>query len=116
MHRVLKHLAAIVALPVAAGCVGGSSCAGATPLPESFKNSSRIENAGALRLTDEGFNFLEKNPAVVATLLLPGNAGGGLQTFEIPTSSQANFTPPGCESYRKGATTFSAFLRSSTLQ
>lgn len=86
MPRVLKHLVAILALIIIAGCSGGgctSGCAscGVTPLPEGFDLDRRIENAASIRITDTGFKFLQDNGGNLAATLL----GGNMITFDVPT-------------------------------
>jgi hypothetical protein len=93
------------------GCAGGSSCSGVAPLPEGFKAESRIENAGSVRLTSSGVDFLEKNLGTVAQTLLGAMGEGGVITFQVPKTSgsqigidydickdgpKPNGTPPEC--------------------
>jgi hypothetical protein len=87
-----KHLVAIVAVLLVAGCGGGGcsgcACAGVTPLAEGFKPEKRIENAGSVRVTDSGVTFLQDNLGTLAKGLLGGNgANGGVLTFDIPNTS-----------------------------
>jgi hypothetical protein len=81
-----------VALLLVAGCGGGGcsgcACGGVTPLAEGFKPAKRIENSGAIRITDSGLTFLEQNLGTLAKGLLGGTAGnGGVLTFPIPAST-----------------------------
>jgi hypothetical protein len=87
-----RHLLAIVAVLLVAGCGGGGcsgcACAGVTPLAEGFKPEKRIENSGSVRITDSGVTFLEDNLGTLAKGLLGGNgANGGVLTFDIPNTS-----------------------------
>ena len=87
-----RHLVAIVAVLLVAGCGGGGcsscSCGGVTPLAEGFKPEKRIENSGSVRITDSGVTFLEQNLGTLAKGLLGGAAGnGGVLTFNIPNTS-----------------------------
>ncbi|MFT3763905.1 MAG: hypothetical protein QM820_00015 [Minicystis sp.] len=70
---LLKHLVAIVAVLIIAGCSGGgcggggcSSCGGITALPNGFDPAHRIENAGSVRLTKSGLGFLQSNLGTLA--------------------------------------------------
>jgi hypothetical protein len=98
MPRLLKHIIAIVILLIVAGCAGGgcgsgcSGCAGFEPLPAGFKPEARIENAGSVRLTSSGLDFLEKNIGTLAQTLIGGSANGGVMTFEIPESGGQGYT------------------------
>ncbi|NUQ78291.1 MAG: hypothetical protein HUU21_32585, partial [Polyangiaceae bacterium] len=118
MPRLLKHIVAIVVLLIVAGCAGGgcgsgcSGCAGFEPLPAGFKPQARIENAGSVRLTNSGLDFLEKNLGTLAGTLLGDMGGaGGVITFPVPATSgtqagikyeickngpNANANPPEC--------------------
>lgn len=85
MRASLKHIVmgTVVALAIGA-CSGGgctSGCGGITPLPGGFEPDARIENAGALRITDSGFAFVEQNLGTIASGVL-GSDGGPL-TFAI---------------------------------
>lgn len=88
----LKHLCFILFLVVFAGCAGScSSCSGCgmTPLPGGFPSEDRIENIGAVRLTDSGLKFIGDNIGNLAPSLLGDSAQGnaGVVTFEIPKST-----------------------------
>jgi hypothetical protein len=91
---LLKHLFAIVAVLIIAGCGGGgcggggcSSCGGVTALPNGFDPAHRIENAGSVRLTKSGLGFLQSNLGTLAKSLLGGMAANGIMTFNVPSSS-----------------------------
>ncbi|MEP7123587.1 MAG: hypothetical protein ABJE95_21845 [Byssovorax sp.] len=88
-----RHLVAIVAVLLVAGCGGGGcsgcACAGVTPLAEGFKPEKRIENAGSVRVTDTGITFLQQNLGTLAKGLLGGGANGGVLTFDIPNTSSS---------------------------
>ncbi len=88
MRAFLKHIlvGSIVALSLGA-CSGGgctSGCGGITPLPGGFEPEARIENAGALRITESGFGFLEANLGTIASGVL--GAEGGVYGFAINES------------------------------
>ncbi len=87
-----RHLVAIVAVLLVAGCGGSGcsscSCGGVTPLADGFNPEKRIENSGSVRITDTGLTFLEQNLGTLAKGLLGGNgANGGVLTFDIPKTS-----------------------------
>jgi hypothetical protein len=91
MLRLAKHLLVATLFVVFAGCAGGGcssgcSCGGVTPLAEGFDPARRIENTGALRITDSGLAFLSQNLGPLAGLLIGNGEGGGVIEFEIPTS------------------------------
>lgn len=96
---LLKHLVAIVAVLIVAGCSGGgcggggcSSCGGVTALPSGFDVNKRIENAGSVRLTQSGLAFLQSNLGTLAQSILGGMGQNGVITFPIPeTSGSASF-------------------------
>lgn len=98
MPRLLKHMIAIVVLLIVAGCAGGgcgsgcSGCSGFEPLPAGFDPKARIENAGSVRLTSSGFDFIESNLGTLAGGLLGDQGGtGGVITFNIPPTSGSQF-------------------------
>ena len=88
MPRALKHLVAILFVLIVAGCGGGgcSGCSGCgmTPLPGGFAAENRIENAGSMRLTDSGIQFLHDHMGTLAKGAL--GAAGGILTFNVPSS------------------------------
>lgn len=100
---VLKHIVvgSIVAASVGA-CSGGgctSGCGGVTPLPGGFEPDARIENAGAIRITESGFGFLEANLGTIASGVV--DTEGGVMTFaidetngsiDIPVLPDVNYT------------------------
>jgi len=96
---LLRHIVAIVAVLIIAGCGGGScggggcsSCSGITPLADGFEPTNRIENAGALRLMPSGLKFLQTNLGTLAKGLLGSSSNNGVLTFDIPaTSGSASF-------------------------
>ncbi len=96
---LLRHIVAIVALLIVAGCGGGScggggcsSCSGVTPLTNGFEATNRIENAGSLRLMPSGIKFLQNNLGTLAKGLLGSSSTNGTLTFDIPaTSGSASF-------------------------
>ncbi|MCC6554351.1 MAG: hypothetical protein IT372_15320 [Polyangiaceae bacterium] len=57
-----------------------------TPLADGFKPEDRIENAGSVRLTQSGLDFMEQNLGTLAQSLL-GSGTGGVVTFPVPESS-----------------------------
>jgi hypothetical protein len=89
MASFVKHFAAAALTLLVVGCAGGgggcASC-GLTPVPEGFKPEARIENAGSVRLTQSGVDFLEQNIGVLAQTLLGGMGMGGMITFPVDTS------------------------------
>jgi hypothetical protein len=82
---VLKHIlvGSVVAASIGAcsgeGCTSG--CGGVTPLPGGFEPDARIENAGAIRITESGFGFLEDNLGAIASGVV--DTDGGVMTFAI---------------------------------
>jgi hypothetical protein len=95
---LLRHLVAIVAVIVVAGCSGGgcgggcSSCGGITPLAGGFDTTKRIENAGSVRLTKSGLDFVSKNIGTLAKGILGGMGSGGVITFDVPQSSGTGYS------------------------
>ena len=94
MPRLLKHIIAIIVLLIVAGCAGGgcgsgcSGCGGVEPLPAGFEPKARVENAGSVRLTSSGLEFIQKNLGTLAgTLLGDSGAMGGVLTFQVPPTS-----------------------------
>ncbi|HEY1955659.1 MAG TPA: hypothetical protein VGH28_08600 [Polyangiaceae bacterium] len=65
------------------GCSSGCAGCGVTPLPGGFPKASAITNAGSVRVTRAGFDFLQKNLGTIAGKAL----GGGTITYPIPKSS-----------------------------
>ncbi len=116
MSRWLKYSWYAALAAIASGCAGScSSCSscGVTPLPGGFENAKRIDNAASVRITESGFDFLEDNLGSLAgSLLGDDTGGGGVISFEVPSSSQnllptvdidvcpggpdANANPPKC--------------------
>ena len=90
-RRFLKHIFAILVLLIVAGCSGGgcSGCAGCgiTPLPQGFPVEARIENAGSVRLTQSGLQFLSANIGTLVKAALGNMGTGGVITFPIPEST-----------------------------
>ncbi|APR77126.1 Hypothetical protein A7982_02473 [Minicystis rosea] len=91
---LLRHLVAIMAVLIIAGCSGGgcggggcSSCGGVTALPNGFEPNKRIENAGSVRLTKSGLGFLQSNLGPLAQKLLGGSGNAGVLTFNVPSTS-----------------------------
>ncbi len=90
---LLRHLVAIVVVLVIAGCGGGgcgggcSSCGGIAPLAGGFNVDKRVENAGSVRVTSSGLDFIGSNLSTLAQGLLGGMGAGGVIKFEIPTSA-----------------------------
>jgi len=116
MPRLMKHMVGILAVILVIGCSGGgcgNGCAscGLTPLAEGFDPASRIENAGSVRLTSSGLEFLQQNLGGLAKALLGSGTSGGFLTFPVPESTgtavlvdyticpggaDPNATPPKC--------------------
>ncbi len=73
-------------------CSGGTSagCGGCgTPLDGDFPRDVRVPNAGAVRVTRTGLDFLAENGATVAGSAITGQPSkSGPATFPIPTSTQ----------------------------
>jgi len=89
-RRFLKHIFAILVLLIVAGCSGGgcSGCAGCgiTPLPQGFPIEARVENAGSVRLTQSGLQFLSANLGTLVKAALGDMGQGGIITFPIDES------------------------------
>jgi hypothetical protein len=84
----MKHVLGILGVLTVAACSGTEGCAGCDgmqPLPAGFDSASRIENAAAVRVTESGFNFLEKNIGNLAGQFLATdpNTQGGVLSFPI---------------------------------
>lgn len=95
---LLRHVLAILAVLIIAGCSGGgcggggcSSCGGVTPLQNGFDVTHRIENAGSVRLTQSGLTFIQQNLGSLAKSLLGGSSVGGVLTFDVPKTSGGSF-------------------------
>lgn len=90
-RRFLKHLFAILVVLIVAGCSGGGcgGCAGCgvTPLPQGFPAEARVENAGSVRLTQSGLQFLSGNIGTLVKAALGNMGQGGVITFPIPQST-----------------------------
>ncbi len=84
-RRLLKHIFAILIVLIVAGCSGGGcgGCAGCgvTPLPQGFPAEARVENAGSVRLTQSGLQFLSANIGTLAQAPLGDMGQGGIITF-----------------------------------
>src|SRR5436305_1593226 len=65
------------------GCTSGCAGCGVTPLPGGFPKASTITNAGSVRLTRSGLDFLQTNLGAIAGQVL----GGGTITYPIGKSS-----------------------------
>ena len=92
-YRFAKHAFAAGVVLSFAGCAGGgcAGCGGA-PIPGGFPLSQRMENAGSIRLTKAGLDFVGTNVGKVAEAA----AGGAATSFPIPESvSQVNVTGIG---------------------
>ena len=77
---------AIVWLVVACsggGCTSGCAGCGVTPLPGGFPKASTITNAGSVRVTRSGLDFMQTNLGAIAGKVL----GGGTITYPIGKSS-----------------------------
>ncbi len=79
----LALLALLVGACSSDGCSSG--CGGITPLAGGYPADKRIENAAALRLTQQGIDFLEANIGVLASQLL----GGGQGVIEFPVDESS---------------------------
>ncbi|MEO7327671.1 MAG: hypothetical protein ABI193_03765, partial [Minicystis sp.] len=56
------------------------------PLAGGFNVDKRIENAGSVRVTNSGLEFIGSNLSTLAKGLLGGMGGGGTIKFQVPTS------------------------------
>jgi hypothetical protein len=75
------------------GAGGGSGCG--SPLPDGFPEADRIQNAGAVRVTRTGLDFLAANAPAVAGQLIQtdgGTSATGTTTFEINATEQKGQT------------------------
>lgn len=83
-YRFAKHVFAAGLVLSFAGCSGGG-CAGCggTPIPGGFPLAQRMENAGSIRLTKAGLDFIGEN---ISTLAEAAAGAGGVSTFPIPES------------------------------
>ncbi|MBI2893975.1 MAG: hypothetical protein HYY06_10515 [Deltaproteobacteria bacterium] len=86
MRSFLKQAFAIVLVLLVTSCEGGgcSGCEGCgiEQIPGGFPLENRIENAGQIRLTSHGIDFIEANLGEIIGAVMPG----GL-SFAIPQSS-----------------------------
>jgi MYXO-CTERM domain-containing protein len=84
LHKHLGRVGFLASLFVVASCSGGgcANCAGSTPIPGGFPREKAIENAGALRVTRPGLDFVAENLPQIATKLV--TAPGGNLNFDIP--------------------------------
>ena len=88
MPRWVKHVLGILSVMSVAACSGSSgcsSCSGVTPLPAGFDSAARIENAASVRITEDGFNFIESNIGALAGTLI-GGGGAAIMTFPFGTT------------------------------
>lgn len=90
----LVFLVMLVAACSGGGCSGCTGCAGTTPLPGGFPKDKTVENAGSVRLSRPGLDFLEQNlPAIAGQV---AGAQGGKLTIAFPeTVSGDNVLCPG---------------------
>lgn len=65
------------------GCSSGCAGCGVTPLAGGFPKASAITNAGSVRVTRAGLDFMQANLGAIAGKML----GGGTITYPIPKSS-----------------------------
>lgn len=104
-----RLLLAVFVLVVAAcnggGCSSGCASCGTTPLPGGFPKAETVPNAGQVRVTRPGLDFVQANVGTLAQKLLATNGTGGVMTFDIPKASQsgasvctpANPVAPQCQ-------------------
>ncbi len=71
------------------GCSSGCAGCGVTPLAGGFPKASAITNAGSVRVTRAGLDFLQANLGTIAG----GVLGGGTITYPIPKSSSSTGVP-----------------------
>jgi hypothetical protein len=84
----------LVAACSGGGCTGCTGCGGTTALPGGFPKERTIENAGAVRLSRQGLDFLEQNLPTIAAQV--AGAQGGKLVIPIPeTPAGANVLCPG---------------------
>lgn len=86
MPRSSRSFAAFALLFGLGACSGGS-CAGLDPLPAGFPPEAAAESGASVRITPEGFDFLEAN----ASSLVANIAGGASLAFDIPESQGTIF-------------------------
>lgn len=72
----------LVAACSGGGCSGSSGCAGTTPLAGGFPKEKTVENAGSVRLSRPGLDFLEQNLPTIASQLT--GATNGKYVIAIP--------------------------------
>ncbi|HEY2369392.1 MAG TPA: hypothetical protein VGH87_23505 [Polyangiaceae bacterium] len=65
------------------GCTSGCAGCGVTPLPGGFPKASTITNAGSVRVTRAGLDFMQTNLGAIAGQVL----GGGTITYPIGKTS-----------------------------
>jgi hypothetical protein len=75
------------ALLLGLGACSGGSCAGLAPLPSGFPPEAAVESGAAVRITPEGFDFLEQNAGALVSSL----GGGASLVFDIPESQGTIF-------------------------
>ncbi len=89
--RTVWRLLVVAAVVLIAGCSGGGcasscSCGGMKPLINGYDKPAKVENVGAIRLTDSGLTFLQDNlPALVEAAM--GGDGSGTLSFPVDTST-----------------------------
>ncbi len=90
----------LVAACSGGGCSSGCSGCGMTPLTKPIDSSSIISNAGSLRVTRSGLDFIQTAMPTLAQQLVSGTSGGELQyplTLGTQTVAgiQLSFCPSG---------------------
>lgn len=84
----VRQLIVVLAVLVVASCSGsgcsGCSGCGVTPLPNGFPKPQAVDNAGSIRITRSGLDFVGDNLGTVAGKAL---GQGGVLHFNIPSST-----------------------------
>ena len=92
MDSRFRQLFGVLFFLLVASCSGGgcSSCAGSTPLPGGFPKEKAVDNAGMVRVSRPGLDFVEKALPTLASKV--SNAPGGVLSIDIPTLSTGKTT------------------------
>src|SRR5262245_58959099 len=81
-HALIVVLLLIIASCGGGGCSSGCSGCGMQPLPGGFPRAQAVPNAGAVRLTRPGLDFIGQNLPALASKILGTN--GSVLHFNIP--------------------------------
>ncbi len=76
LHRPGRWFASAVLATAVLSCAGpgGCACGGFTPRPQGSFTGTKVDSAGAFRLTSDGFTFLNQNSAAILDLFAPGSS------------------------------------------